>query len=140
VNPELPLWLEAESRRIGTCRIPDEVFQQMEAAPTVEIVRSVEERVAVLVEMYGDSDPEAAIAATERLRKRLGGQRTQAAIAHIRAGEPHAACKLLLDYYDRAYRYDLERRQKSDSSNRCHRLRSHSCRSTLTGKIARTLA
>ena len=112
LRPERPLWLEAESRRIGTCRIPDEVFQQMEAAPTVEIVRAVAERVAVLVEIYGDSDPAAAIAATERIRKRLGGQRTQAAIAHIRAGDRHAACELLLDYYDRTYRYDLARREK----------------------------
>jgi tRNA 2-selenouridine synthase len=110
--PGVPVWLEAESRRIGSCHIPDQVFQQMEAAVTVEITRSVDERIAVLVDMYGDSDPEAAIAATERIRKRLGGQRTQAAIEHIRAGDRPAACKILLDYYDRAYRYDLERRQK----------------------------
>lgn len=112
LDSEKPVWLEAESRRIGSCHIPDEVFQQMEAAPTIEITRSLAERVAVLVEMYGDSDPETAIAATQRIRKRLGGQRTQAAIAHIRAGERHAACEILLDYYDRAYRYDLERRKQ----------------------------
>ncbi len=110
--PTRPVWLEAESRRIGHCRIPDELFLQMEAAPTLEITRPLPERLAVLVEMYGATDPEALVTATERICKRLGGQRTQAAIALLRAGQLKEAFTILLDYYDRAYRYDLERRQK----------------------------
>jgi tRNA 2-selenouridine synthase len=108
-----PVWLEAESRRIGTCRIPEELFVQMDAAPTLEIVRPLAERLTILVDMYGQSDREALVTATERIRKRLGGQRTQAAVALIRAGDLRAALAILLDYYDRTYRYDLERRQKT---------------------------
>jgi tRNA 2-selenouridine synthase len=108
-----PLWLEAESRRIGTCRVPEALFLQMDAAPTVEIVRPLEERLSILVDMYGATDREALVVATERIRKRLGGQRTQAAIALLRTGDLRAAFTILLDYYDRAYRYDLERRQKT---------------------------
>lgn len=112
LDPSRPTWIEAESRRVGACRIPDELFQQMEAAPTLEIVRSLEERLTILTEMYGQTDRAALIEATERIRKRLGGQRTQAAIDLIRDESPHQVCKILLDYYDRTYRYDLERRNK----------------------------
>ncbi|WP_225886589.1 tRNA 2-selenouridine(34) synthase MnmH [Leptolyngbya sp. PCC 6406] len=107
-----PLWVEAESRRIGLCRIPDELFQQMEAAPTLEITRPLAERLTILVDMYGSTDREALVVATQRIAKRLGGQRTQAAIALLRQGDLRAAFTILLDYYDRTYRYDLERRQK----------------------------
>ncbi|MBE9079272.1 tRNA 2-selenouridine(34) synthase MnmH [Romeria aff. gracilis LEGE 07310] len=107
-----PVWIEAESRRIGPCRIPAELFAQMEAAPAVEIVRPIEERLALLVDIYGQADPEDLVAATERIQKRLGGQRTQQAITLIRQGQLTEAFAILLDYYDRAYRYDLERRQK----------------------------
>ncbi|WP_017300794.1 tRNA 2-selenouridine(34) synthase MnmH [Nodosilinea nodulosa] len=108
-----PIWLEAESRRVGTCRIPNELFLQMEAAPAIEVVRSLDERLDLLVAIYGEASAEELVAATERIRKRLGGDRTQVAVAHIQAGNLRAACAIILDYYDRAYRHDLERRRRT---------------------------
>ncbi|MBD0334177.1 MAG: tRNA 2-selenouridine(34) synthase MnmH [Cyanobacteria bacterium Co-bin13] len=112
LDPAEPVWVEAESRRIGTCRVPDELFQQMEAAPTLEVTRPLSERLDLLVQLYGQVDPEDLVVATERIRKRLGGQRTQSAIALIRQHDFRAALAIILDYYDRTYRYDLDRRQK----------------------------
>lgn len=112
LDPERRIWVEAESRRVGICRIPEELFQQMDAAPTLEIVRPLAERLDILIEVYGQIDRAALIAATERIRKRLGGQRTQLAVNLIHQEEPHQVCTILLDYYDRTYRYDLERRNK----------------------------
>ncbi|MGB3137251.1 MAG: tRNA 2-selenouridine(34) synthase MnmH [Nodosilinea sp.] len=106
------IWLEAESHRVGTCRIPKELFAQMETAPAVEIVRSINERLDLLVDIYGEAALVELVAATERIRKRLGGDRTQAAVQHINAGRLRDACAIILDYYDRAYRYDLERHGK----------------------------
>lgn len=105
-----PIWLEAESRRVGTCRIPDELFLQMMAAPTLEITRSVEERLDLLVSLYGEADPEDLIIATQRIQRRLGGQQARAAVDCIRAGDLRSACAIILNYYDRTYRHDLERR------------------------------
>jgi len=110
-SPHHPVWIEAESRRIGTCRIPDELFRQMQAAPIFEVRRSLHERLDYLVRLYGEADPQALIAATQRIRKRLGGQRTQEAIELIRQGALKEAFAILLTYYDRAYQYDLDRRQ-----------------------------
>lgn len=113
LGSDRPIWIEAESRRVGTCRIPDQLFLQMEAAPTLELWRSLEERLDLLVDLYGHADRQGLIAATQRIGKRLGGQRTQAAIAAITEGDLRSACEIILDYYDRAYRYDLARRQKT---------------------------
>lgn len=110
-----PIWIEAESRRVGACRVPAELFEQMEAAFALEITRPVPERVALLVDIYGQADPDDLIAATERIRKRLGGQRTQEATAAIQAGDLATAVAITLDYYDRAYRYGLEKRTEAAS-------------------------
>lgn len=111
-EPQRPVWVEAESRCVGTCRIPDEVMAQMEAANTLEVVRSEPERLKILVDIYGEADLDELTAATERLRKRLGGQRTQQAVQHIKRGELAAAAAIILTYYDRTYRHDLKRRGK----------------------------
>ncbi len=108
-----PVWIEAESRRVGACRVPIELFEQMEAAFALEITRPIDERIALLVEIYGQAASEDLIAATERIRKRLGGERTQAAIAAIQTGDLATAVSITLDYYDRTYRYGLEQRDRS---------------------------
>ena len=105
-----PVWVEAESKRVGPCRVPAELFAQMEAARAVEIVRPIPERLALLVDIYGQADRDELVAATERIRKRLGGKRTQEAIALIRDGDLARAFEILLTYYDGTYRYGLEQR------------------------------
>ncbi|MEO0806265.1 MAG: tRNA 2-selenouridine(34) synthase MnmH [Cyanobacteria bacterium J06643_4] len=110
---ERPIWIEAESRRVGACRIPAELFEQMEMAFALEITRPVPERVALLVKIYGQANLDDLVAATERIRKRLGGERTQRAIAAIKAGDLATAVTITLDYYDRTYRYGLEQRDRT---------------------------
>ncbi|MEL6778994.1 MAG: tRNA 2-selenouridine(34) synthase MnmH [Cyanobacteria bacterium J06597_16] len=111
-DAQRPIWIEAESRSVGSCRVPPELFAQMETAFALEITRPVSERLALLVDIYGQADPEALVAATERIRKRLGGEKTQAAIAHIQAGDLASAVAITLTYYDRTYRYGLEQRDE----------------------------
>ncbi len=107
-----PIWVEAESRSVGSCRVPPELFEQMSNAAAIEITRPISERVALLVDIYGQANRDELVAATERIRKRLGGDRTQAAIAHIQSGDLASAVTITLDYYDRAYRYGLELRDR----------------------------
>ncbi len=110
MTAERLVWVEAESRRIGLCRVPDELFEQMVNAPVLQVERSRPERIAILLEVYGQADPEQLIAATERLKKRLGGDRTQQAVDFIREGNLAEAIDIVLDYYDKSYQYDLNRR------------------------------
>ena len=112
LDGQQPIWIEAESKRVGPCRVPAELFEQMENAFALEVTRPVAERLKLLVEIYGQAETKELVAATERIRKRLGGQRTQAAVAHIRDGNLAKAVEITLSYYDRTYRYGLEQRDR----------------------------
>jgi tRNA 2-selenouridine synthase len=110
LSPNRPIWVEAESRMVGTCRIPNELFGQMLRARVLQIDRSREERICLLLADYGTINSEQLVLATQRLQKRLGGDRTEAAITHIQQGNLAAAIAIVLDYYDKTYQHDLQRR------------------------------
>lgn len=103
------IWLEAESSSVGCCRIPKALFEQMQQAPVLEIRRTLEERIDQLVEVYGCQDSDQLQQATERIQRRLGPQRTQAALEAIKDQRWHDACSAMLDYYDRCYDHELKR-------------------------------
>ncbi|MDH3493780.1 MAG: tRNA 2-selenouridine(34) synthase MnmH [Acidobacteriota bacterium] len=112
-DAERQVWIESESGRVGRCWVPEELFAQMKIAPVVEIVRSLEERLDILTEMYGETGIEELVAATMRIEKNLGGERTKAAIDLIRGRNLHEASRIILDYYDRSYSGHLKRRPVS---------------------------
>ncbi len=109
------IWLEAESIQVGRCRIPTGLFNQMQAAPVLEIQRSDQERVDRLVQVYGCHEQQDLREATERIRKRLGPQRTQIALEAIDQKNWAVACQAMLDYYDRCYDKELERSPARDT-------------------------
>lgn len=106
------IWLEAESVQVGRCRIPQALFQQMREAPVLEIQRSLEERIAQLVKVYAPLGAAPLQAATERISRRLGPQRTKQALDAIQAADWVTACRAMLDYYDRCYDHELARAVK----------------------------
>jgi len=101
------IWLEAESAQVGRCRIPAGLWRQMQAAPALEVQRPLEQRLAQLVRIYGVQDPGQLAEATRRIARRLGPQRTAAALEAIAGRDWTAACRQMLDYYDRCYDHDL---------------------------------
>lgn len=111
LSSDRPVWIEAESRMVGTCRVPDELFRPMQQAPILQIERSPAERLQILMAVYGEADREELIAATERIARRLGGQYAKVAVEAIRAGDLATAIELVLIYYDKTYLHDLQQRQ-----------------------------
>ncbi|MCL6435655.1 MAG: tRNA 2-selenouridine(34) synthase MnmH [Leptolyngbyaceae cyanobacterium HOT.MB2.61] len=109
-SSDRPVWVEAESRMVGTCRVADELFRQMMLAPVLQVERARDERISLLLKDYGSIDRNELMTATERLRKRLGGDRTQQAVNLIAQGNLVAAIEIVLNYYDKTYLYDLKRR------------------------------
>jgi len=102
------IWLEAESAQVGRCRIPAGLWRQMRQAPVLEVRRPLQQRLDHLVAIYGVQDAEALAEATRRIARRLGPQRTAAALAAIEARDWQAACRQMLDYYDRCYDHELQ--------------------------------
>ena len=109
---QAPIWLEAESAQVGRCRIPAGLWRQMGEAPAVEIQRPMAKRVEQLVAVYGNQGEESLRLATERIARRLGPQRTAAALEAIASQDWAAACQQMLDYYDHCYDKELSRREK----------------------------
>jgi tRNA 2-selenouridine synthase len=102
------IWLEDESRSVGLCKVPMPLWQQMQAAPVafIDVPRLV--RVARLVREYAGIDHGLLIEATDRIRKRLGGQATKDALAALDRHDYAAVADLTLHYYDKAYRHGLD--------------------------------
>ena len=102
------IWLEAESAQVGRCRIPRDLFVQMQGADVLEVQRSADERVEQLVAVYGHQGAAELTEATQRISRRLGPQRTRQALDSIASGDMRDACRAMLDYYDRCYNHELE--------------------------------
>ena len=107
------IWLEAESANVGRCRIPAGLWRQMKEAPVLEVQRPLEQRVEHLVSIYGSQDPAELAEATRRISRRLGPRRTALALEAIAHGDWAAACRQMLDYYDRCYDHELSSHRSS---------------------------
>lgn len=126
--------LEDEGRLIGRIQIPVPVKQAMNSAPVVVLQEQTNDRVArihrdYILGQFADlqqHDPETALdlladqllAATDGIRKRLGGARHAAVRAAVEDALAHHRCgdvdhhriwieMLLRDYYDPMYAYQL---------------------------------
>lgn len=113
MDPQKPIWLEDESRMIGTCKIPDNLFHLMQSAPHYYLDKPFEERVSHLVSEYGNFPVESLVEATERIARKLGGQRTKETVQLLQNGNIESAFKLLLEYYDSSYIYNMKKRGTS---------------------------
>ncbi len=102
------VWLEDESRMIGTVHLPDEFYKKLRQSPLLIIEVPLKQRIHRLVSEYGAASDEVLKAAFERIRKKLGGQHLQAAFEALDADDRAAAAAIALRYYDKAYNFDLE--------------------------------
>ncbi len=105
LDHERRIWLENESRAIGRVYIPEGFWASMVAAPLIDLQVPLEERLDRLVADYAKFSDRALSEAFLRIRKRLGGQRLQAALAAVESGNYREAARFALAYYDKAYRY-----------------------------------
>lgn len=105
-----PVWLEDESRNIGTVFMPDCFSQRMQAAPVIALMMSIETRLPRLLEEYTTFPAEEIMASVMKISKRLGGDRTREAADALRKGDYPTAIRITLEYYDKAYHYGLSKR------------------------------
>lgn len=110
-NGETTIWVEDESRRIGALNIPATFYDCMRAAPIYFIDIPFEERLAHIVEEYGQYKKENLHDAILRIQKRLGGLETKTAIEFLEAGDLENCFSILLKYYDRCYLKNLPNRE-----------------------------
>lgn len=108
-DPTKRLWIENESRSIGSVYLPQPFWDQMKAAPLINIELPHEERIEILVDMYGSYDSALLITSFEKIKKRLGGQHLKEAIAFLEVNDLRSAASIALAYYDKSYQRLLEK-------------------------------
>jgi tRNA 2-selenouridine synthase len=106
------IWLEDESRRIGSLNIPQMIWNLMQQAPVLFLDIPFEERLNRILEEYGSAEKENLINAILRIQRRLGGLEAKTAINLIGEGNLRDSFLLLLKYYDRCYSKSLTSREK----------------------------
>jgi len=112
MDPHRRIWLENESRSVGRTYIQRDLWKQMLQAPLIHLEIPLEARVERLVREYACYPGEELRRRFEKIRKRLGGQHLKAALEALDRGDYHAAARIGLRYYDKAYAMSLERRSR----------------------------
>ncbi len=110
LNPNQSVWLEDESASIGRVSIPRPLFLQMRNSPVIFIDVNKEVRIKRLVHEYTGIDSNELLAAVRKIDKRLGPVSTKNCIETIISGNFDEAASTILNYYDKAYKKGLSKR------------------------------
>ncbi|MBI4646708.1 MAG: tRNA 2-selenouridine(34) synthase MnmH [Bacteroidia bacterium] len=106
-----PVWIEDESRMLGSIQIPDALFSQI---PTnqlvVEAIVDKKERIERLVKEYSVFDSSLLTEAIMKIRKRIGGQNVKLCLEALKKKDYHTFADYTLRYYDKLYKGSLQRR------------------------------
>ncbi|MCD4769623.1 MAG: hypothetical protein K8R35_05595 [Bacteroidales bacterium] len=112
-DPGQRLFLEDESLNIGSVFMPEEIYAKIRESKVIAVMSSVKARLPRLLEEYGTMPPEQLSESVKKIRKRLGGEKTVEALEAITGGNMERAIEIVLEYYDRSYRYGLGKRDES---------------------------
>jgi tRNA 2-selenouridine synthase len=114
INQNLPVWVEDESRNIGSVFMPDIFYLKMQEAPSIVLVMDVRRRLPRLIEEYSIYPPQSLKDSVLKISKRLGGEKTRDAISAIEFGDFAKAIEIVLNYYDKAYKFGLMKKESKD--------------------------
>jgi tRNA 2-selenouridine synthase len=114
LNGDRPLWVEDESRNIGSVFMPDGFYLNMQDTPAIVLVMDISTRLPRLMEEYCDFPKESLKASVLKISKRLGGDMTTEAINAIEKGEFSRAIEIVLHYYDKAYMFGLKKKKSTN--------------------------
>lgn len=106
------IYIEDESRLVGRLHVPDSLWKQMRSAPTAVLEWPIEARIDYLVHEY-QAASERLAQNLESIKKRLGNERHKAASDALASNDRAEVCRIVLDYYDRAYEHGLAKREPS---------------------------
>ena len=106
-----PVWLEDESRMIGNVALPEPVFSQIQNGILVLLEVEKNTRVERLVQEYARFEKEQLGGAISKIKERLGGTRTAMAINALENKRYSEVADIVLEYYDKAYQFSIDRRK-----------------------------
>ncbi|HEX2977132.1 MAG TPA: tRNA 2-selenouridine(34) synthase MnmH [Bacteroidales bacterium] len=114
LDSEKPVWLEDESRSIGSVFMPEHFFLNMQEEKTIVLMMAPEIRLPRLMKEYSVYPPELLKASVMKISKRLGGDNTRDALESIDNGDIAKAILISLNYYDKAYQFSIKKKNNSE--------------------------
>ena len=102
------VWIEDESRNVGRCVIPGELYARMRKSKIIFLDIPREKRALHLVKHYAEYDRKGLKECVLRIQKKLGGDRTKEALESIDREDYYNTAMLTLHYYDKAYMHSLD--------------------------------
>ena len=113
-DPAKPVWLEDESRHIGSIFIPETYHSNMQKSPVIVLMMDMSVRLPRLLEEYSAFPKNELKASVEHIAKRLGGDNAKEAIKAIENNNFAKAIEITLTYYDKAYLFGLSKKSSKN--------------------------
>lgn len=110
LDSDKPVFIENESRKIGTNVLPLAFWNQMEQAAIIDVLAPKEVRLKRILAEYGHFDKAALATCTDKIKKRLGGLSLKMALEALENNDIAQWAEILMDYYDRTYAHSRQKR------------------------------
>lgn len=112
LNPDRPVWLEDESRNIGSVFLPEAFYANMQDSKVIALITDANTRIPRLLEEYSLFSQEELRNSVMKISKRLGGDNTGEALMAIDSGDIRRAVEISLAYYDKTYSFSLGKKPR----------------------------
>lgn len=129
-DPSRPIWVEAESKKIGAVQLPATLIECMHSSPCFRLEAPMDERVRLWMDDYSHlaADPHRLMQLLAPLKPLRGAQTLDRWRALAEAGDAAALFeRLMVDHYDPAYLTSTKRDYRAYSSATPIPLRSLAC-------------
>lgn len=107
-----PVVFENESRLIGTCFLPQTIWDGIQSGPIVQLEVPFETRLERLSHEYGGFSNDLLIEKIHAISKKLGGQHAKSAIDDILNNNTKGWITAVLVYYDKTYSYSADKNKE----------------------------
>jgi tRNA 2-selenouridine synthase len=117
-DASLPVWVENESRTIGSCMIPEPLFNRIRTSELIEIIVGDARRKKRILDEYGIFPTEVLSEITLKISRRMGPQHARHANQLLAEGDMNGWLEIVLDYYDKLYAFGSSQRNQ----DKCFRI------------------
>ncbi len=108
IDPTKRVWVENESKSIGSVFIPQPFWTKIKSAPLIHLEVPLEARVEHLVKTYTQNEMADLRVSFEKITKKLGFEALGNALEAIDNQDFATAAEIALKYYDKTYIYNLD--------------------------------
>ncbi len=106
------IWIEGESLSIGRVYLPETLWSNMNRSSVIEIELSKKIRARRLTAEYGAHGYQPLAESIRKITRRFGPDRTAKALELLEQNKLYEVAMMLLDYYDKTYRFSKEKYKK----------------------------